>query len=177
MEVFRVTIIAGGMRMRRFLWLCAVLVLVAAANAGAADKVMSVTVDTTQIRATASYLAKVLATLKYGDKVTILDQPANAKGWAKVLGPDKKTQGWVNLSALTTKDVQLASTTGVQQTASSGDVALAGKGFNSDVEAQYKAEQKLDYTWVDKMQSFAPPPEQVAAFVSAGGLTEQGGAQ
>ncbi len=166
--------------MRRFLWLVPLLALLVAGAASAASKQMSVTVKQTEVRATAGYLGKVVGTLVYGDRVTLLDQPANApKGWVKVVGPDSnKVQGWVNLSALTEKEIQLASSSGtVQQSASSGDVALAGKGFNSDVEAKYKEEQKLDYTWVDRMQAFQVPPEQVAAFLQAGGLTEQGGAQ
>ncbi len=155
------------------------LLLFAAGAAAAADqKQMSVTVQKTEVRATPGYLGKVLGTLLYGDRVTILDQPASApKGWVKVAGPDGKLQGWVNLSALTEKKIVLASAQGVQQTASSGDVALAGKGFNSDVEAQYKEEQKLDYTWVDRMQAFTVTPQEVSAFLARGGLREQGGAQ
>ncbi len=155
-----------------------VLLVVAAGWAAAAAKQMSVTVQSTAVRATPGYLGKVLGTLAYGDRVTLLDQPASApKGWVKVAGPDGKLQGWVNLSALTEKRIVLASTQGVQQSASSGDVALAGKGFNSDVEAQYKEEQKLDYTWVDRMQAFAVSPQEVSAFLARGGLSEQGGAQ
>ena len=165
--------------MRRTLRFSALLLLLAAAAAGAADqKQMTVTVQQTDLRATASYLGTSLRTLVYGDKVTLLDQPANApKGWVKVLGPDKKLQGWVNLSALTAKDAQLTAGGNVKKSASSGDVALAGKGFSSDVEAQYKQDQKLDYTWVDKMQAFPVTPQQVAAFLAQGGLSEPGGAQ
>jgi hypothetical protein len=36
---------------------------------------MSVTVKQTQVRATPSYLGKILGLLSYGDKVTVLDQP------------------------------------------------------------------------------------------------------
>jgi hypothetical protein len=75
-----------------------------------------------------------------------------------------------------------AGTDAASQSASSGDVALAGKGFNSDVEAEYKQNQKVDYTWVDNMQGnndskqeFKITPQQVAAFETSGGLT--GGAQ
>ncbi len=164
--------------MRRLLLLSFSILLLAAGVGAAAPKQMSVTVKQTEVRATAGYLGKVLGTLVYGDRVTLQEQPASApKGWVKVLGPDGKLQGWVNLSALTEKQIQLASSGNVQQSASSGDVALAGKGFNSDVEAEYKKDQKLDYTWVDKMQAFNVPAPQVAAFVAQGGLTEQGGAQ
>ena len=163
--------------MRAFLPLCAALLLLAAVAAGAADqKQMSVTVKSTEVRATAGYLGKVLGSLAYGDRVTILEQPAAPKGWVKVLGPDRKLQGWVNLAALTDKVVKLASTSGVTQEASGGDVALAGKGFNADVEAQYKKDKNLDYTWVDRMVALSATPQQVADFLALGGLSEQGGA-
>jgi hypothetical protein len=150
----------------------------AAGTAFAADqKQMSVTVKETQVRATAGYLGKILGVLAYGDKVLVLDQPADApKGWLKVTGPDKKLQGWVNSSALTQKEIVLKSgSEKVQQGASSGEVALAGKGFNADVEAQYKQDQKLDYTWVDTMEAYAVSPQQVSSFLALGGLSEQGG--
>jgi uncharacterized protein YgiM (DUF1202 family) len=164
--------------MRPVQWVAAALLLLATAvTAMAAAKQMSVTVKETEVRATPGYLGKVLGTVVYGDRVTLLDQPANApKGWVMIQAPDGK-KGWVNLSALTEKEVKLASSTGVQQEAASGDVALAGKGFNSDVEAEYEKEQKLDYTWVDKMQNLAVTPEQIAAFMNQGGLGGPGGTQ
>jgi uncharacterized protein YgiM (DUF1202 family) len=166
--------------MRKLKALIAVCILVTGAAAFAAEpKQMSVTVKTTQVRATPGYLGKVLGELKYGDSVTILEQPADApKDWRKILGPDKKLEGWVNSSALTQKEIVLKSGSGqVSQSASSGDVALAGKGFNSDVEKQYKENEHLDYTWVDRMEAFQVTPQQVTAFLTQGGLTGQGGAQ
>jgi hypothetical protein len=110
--------------------------------------------------------------------VTLLEQPKDAPaGWLKVTVPGGKLQGWVNVSALSKKVIVLKAGTEASQTASSGDVALAGKGFNADVEAQYKQDQKLDYTWVDTMESYTVSPQAVATFLSVGGLTEAGGAQ
>jgi hypothetical protein len=145
----------------------------------AAPKQMSVTVKETQVRDKPNYLGKVLGVLAYGDRVAVLDQPADApKGWLKVAGPDGRLQGWVNSSALTQKEIVMKSgDAAVSQTASSSDVALAGKGFNSDVEAQYKQDKKLDYAWVDAMESYRVEPQKVSQFLSQGGLTEPGGAQ
>ena len=153
--------------------------LVCAAGLAMADaQVMSVTVKETQVRATPSYMGKILGFLKYGAKVSVLEQAAAPKGWVKIAEIDGKLQGWVNVSSLTAKDIALKSGTGsASQTASSSDVALAGKGFNSDVEAKYKEEQKLDYTWVDRMESWQFTPQAVSTFLSKGGLTEPGGAQ
>ncbi len=156
----------------------ALLLLGVIAVASAEAKQMSVTVKQTEVRATPGYLGKILGVLVYGDRVTLLDQPANTpKGWVKIVGPDGKLQGWVNLSALTEKEIKLASSAGVQQQAASGDVALAGKGFNSDVEAEYQKEENLDYTWVDRMQNISVSPQRVAAFMADGGLGGEGGAQ
>lgn len=159
------------MQKLRFLVAAALLL---AAGAAFADE-MSVTVQQTQIRDKASFLGKILGVLKYADRVTVLDQ--SVKGWVKVQSPDGK-QGWVSASALQAKKIVLAAgSQNVQQGASSGEVALAGKGFNEDVENKYKQEGNLDYTWVDKMESYNPPTDQVAAFLQQGGLNTSGGAQ
>ncbi len=156
----------------------ALLLLGVIVVASAEAKQMSVTVKQTEVRATPGYLGKILGVLVYGDRVTLLDQPANTpKGWVKIVGPDGKLQGWVNLSALTEKEIKLASSAGVQQQAASGDVALAGKGFNSDVEAEYQKEENLDYTWVDRMENISVSPQRVAAFMADGGLGGEGGTQ
>ena len=154
--------------------LAAFLLLFASVGAFAAE--MSVTVKQTQVRDKPSYLGKILGVLSYGDRVTVVDD--SNKAWLKVTGPDGKLTGWVSASALTTKKIMLAaSSENVQQGASSGEVALAGKGFNEDVEQKYKADGKLDYAWVDKMETYNPSPDQVAAFLQQGGLNTSGGAQ
>jgi len=38
--------------------------------------------------------------------------------------------------------------------ASSGELALAGKGFNADVEAEFKRNHReIDFSWIDRMQA------------------------
>jgi hypothetical protein len=158
--------------------IAAALLLAACTALTAAPKQMSVTVQQTQVRDKPSYLGRTLGVLAYGDRVTVLDQPAGSpKDWLKIQGPDGKLQGWVNASALTEKRISLKAGAAVDSSASSGEVVAAGKGFNADVEAQYKKEQKLDYAWVDKMEAFVVTPEQVSAFLAQGGLAGEGGAK
>jgi uncharacterized protein YgiM (DUF1202 family) len=153
----------------------ACFVLAAAAAYAEGPSQMSVTVKETKVRATPSSLGKIVGVLVYGDRVTIIDE---SKSWKKISMPAKNLQGWVSLSALTEKDVVLSSgSENVEQGASSGEVALAGKGFNEDVENQYKSDGKLDYTWVDRMVGYDPTSEQVAAFLQKGGLNTTGGTQ
>lgn len=162
--------------MRRFLLALAILALSGFSALAADQKVMTVAVQKTQVRATSGYLGSILGLLAYGDKVTVLAQPAGApKDWLYVQAPGGKLKGWVNTSALTAKKVELASGGQVQQTASSGDVALAGKGFNASVEAEYKSEKGLDFTWVDRMAASVVSPEDLGDFVRQGGLVLEGG--
>ncbi len=164
--------------MRKMQWCLAACLLLTAGALFAANQQMSVTVKTARVLATPGYTGRLLGTLSYGDRVTILDQPAGSpKGWLKIAGPGGKLQGWVNVTALTEKEIVVKASADVQQSASSGDVAAAGKGFNSDVEAQYKQDQNLDYTWVDNMEAYEVAPDAVDVFLTSGGLMAQGGAQ
>jgi hypothetical protein len=56
-----------------------------------------------------------------------------------------------------------------QSAASSQEVALAGKGFNSDVEAQYrKNNARIDYTWVNRMETIKVSRGQMISFLDEG---------
>jgi hypothetical protein len=161
---------AGGMMKTRFL-LAAVL-LFAAASVFADE--MSVTVQKTPVRDKPSFLGKTLVILSYADRVTVLDQ--STTGWVKVTAPDGKVQGWVSAKALQSKKIVLAAgSQDVNQGASSGEVALAGKGFNPAVEQQYKADGKIDYTWVDKMGKIEVSSDQLSSFIAQGGLSNPDG--
>ena len=157
----------------------AACLMMTAAVAFADQSHMSVQVEQVKVRATPSALGRIVGTLAYGDRVTVLDQPSGApQSWRKVSMEEKGITGWVSLSALTEKEIKLPAGSQTAQTgASSGEVALAGKGFNEDVEKQYKAEGNVDYTWVDRMERYNPTDGQVAAFLQQGGLNTSGGAQ
>jgi uncharacterized protein YgiM (DUF1202 family) len=149
-------------------------ILVAVMNLHAADKEMSVTVKETQVRQSPSFMGKVLATLVYGDRVEVSEEK---RGWARIAIPGGRGKGWVNLSALTNKKIVMkAGSKDVEKSASSSEVALAGKGFNEEVEAKYKSDKNLDYTWIDRMETFVFPPEELAAFMDEAGLS-LGGAE
>jgi uncharacterized protein YgiM (DUF1202 family) len=163
------------MAMKRIV-LAAALVLAAVAAFGQTAKQMSVQVKETQIRATPTFVGKILGKLAYGDRISVLGEQS---GWARIRLPSGKGEGWVSLSALTKKQIVLkAGAESVDTGASSGEVALAGKGFNQEVETQYRDEKQLDYTWIDRMESFRVSPEQILAFLQQGGLpTTLGGVQ
>lgn len=59
---------------------------------------------------------------------------------------------------------------------SGDDVALAGKGFNPQVEKEYQTKNPtLNFAAVDTMEKITVPDAQLAAFAKAGQLSPKGG--
>ena len=135
-----------------------------------AAKEMSVQVRDGQLRNRASFLGAVTGTVAYGDRVTVNQTQA---GWCEVSIAGKT--GWIHESALTPTRVVLASGAGDARAQSVGseEVALAGKGFSKEVEAEYKKQnQNVDYTWVDWMGKQKVPNEQLVQFLKQGELAQ-----
>ncbi|UCD48653.1 MAG: SH3 domain-containing protein [Phycisphaerales bacterium] len=150
----------------------ALAVLLAVSASVALATSMSVQVRNVKVRATPSQLGRVIATVEYGAKV---QTGALQRGWYPVTTADGK-KGWLHESALSTKPIAMRAGTSDAATGVSDDeVALAGKGFNEQVEAKLKAEGTLDYTWVDRMAAFVISEEQIKEFRAQGNLP--GGAQ
>jgi len=148
----------------------AVLLAVSASVALAAS--MSVQVRNAKVRATPSQLGRVIGTVEYG---TAVQTGALQRGWYPVTTADGQ-KGWLHESALSAKPISMqAGTSDAATGVSSDEVALAGKGFNEQVEAKLKADGTLDYTWVDRMAAFVVTEEQIRQFRAQGNLP--GGAQ
>lgn len=153
----------------------ALLCLTVVAALAAADKSMSVQVRKADVRDTPNVFGRIVTSLAYGDKVAV---EAQTGPWMKVTVAG--APGWIHGSALTTKTIVMQAGANVDTAASSGELALAGKGFNADVEAQFKANHKdIDFKWVDRMEKIVIPPARLKAFAEAGSLTStaQGGAR
>lgn len=154
------------------LYVVTVIVLLAAV-AWAADGFMSVQVREGQVRQAPAFLSPVTTTLAYGDRVSLL---GTSDVWTHISAPTG-AQGWMHTSALTTKEVVLEATAADVQAAASGkEIALAGKGFNKQVEDEYRAEnQDLDYTLVDEMESRRTSQAEIERFLSEGDVRQGGG--
>ncbi len=135
-----------------------------------AAKEMSVQVREGQLRNRASFLGTVTGTVAYGDRVVVNQTMA---GWCEVATAAGAT-GWIHESALTPKRIVIASGANDARIGASGEeVALAGKGFNKEVEAAYKQQnQNLDYTWVDWMGKQVVSEAQLVNFLQQGGLAQ-----
>lgn len=163
--------------MKRVCWLLVGLAWAGSVVPALAQRVLHVQVRSTPLRQSPSFLGAPLADLQYGDRV----QPEREQGsWVQVRA-DGETVGWVHGSALTRQRVRLiAGEEDAAVTATGDEIAIAGKGFNEQVESEFKAGgSPADYTWVDRAEQRAISPEDIRRFMVSGGLQDpsRGGAQ
>ncbi|MFQ6037422.1 MAG: SH3 domain-containing protein [Candidatus Aminicenantales bacterium] len=132
-----------------------------------------VKVQTTYLRKQPAYYAPTLAALKAGEALTRIEA---RDGWLKVR-TSRGLEGWVHSSALQTRRFRLAALEKSLQTrATTEEVALAGKGFNKQVEKAYRARHKsLSFAEVDRMLKLKVSPEQLRRFLEKGRLGDFGG--
>jgi hypothetical protein len=156
--------------MRKVLiWLGAALV--AATVLGAAE--LAVQLRTAKLRSKPDFLGPIVATLNYGDKI---QQLGEQDGWLHVRTA-QGAEGWLHPSAVNKAKSVEAGGKKADTSASADEVALAGKGFNEDVEKKYAADHKdLDFAQVDQMEKTKASETELRAFASEGGLLAGGGA-
>ena len=134
----------------------------------AGQKLMNVQNRTADIRSSPDPLGDVVATLKLGDKVTVIDDGGK---WLKATTENGKT-GWINSADLSKKIVTMsAGEKDAELAASSGEMAVASKGFNSQVEADFKTKNKdIDFTCVNNMEKIKITVGEIKKFLETGGL-------
>jgi len=135
---------------------------------------MSIQVREGVLRSSPSFLGAVVTQVSYGERVTVLDSQS---GWTKVRADG--SSGWIHESALTKKHLTLsAGGADVKTGASSEEMALAGKGFSSEIEAEFKEQNTdVDFTDVDRMEAICITQPEMRRFLDKGGVVpSQGGA-
>ena len=154
--------------MRRWLSLGFAALLIAGAALAAAETV-TVIVRKTSIRRDRQFYAPTVAEADLGASFTVL---AREKGWVKV--GTKSGEGWLHESAVTVKKVA-ASSQGPGAAVADEDITLAGKGFNPQVESEYrKKNPEADFDAVDRMERLEPGEKAVASFMREGNLQPRG---
>lgn len=147
--------------------LIAAVSLVAAAWAG---QVVTVMHKTASIRADKQFFAPTIATAAYGAQLAVIEERG---GWYKVSAGG--TTGWIHGSATAKGAVAVSAKTFDKGAASGEDVALAGKGFNEQVEGKYKKDHpEMNFPAVDRMEKIKVEDAALGKFAADGKLKSGG---
>jgi len=106
-----------------------------------------------------------VAKLSYGDKVTVIKVVGKNVEVKSVADPSKI--GLVPSAKLTTKKIVVGSSS----TTSAKEVALAGKGFNQDVENTYSTQGQVNFDDVDKIEAITADDNALMRFIEEGHLS------
>jgi hypothetical protein len=150
---------------KKLILFCMVLFAAASAKAQAVKGgTMYVAVKTIELKSSTGFFASTEGTLVYGATVTVLQ--INGK-WAQVRSAaNSSISGWTAVLNLSAKRIVSGATSG----ATANEVALAGKGFNQEIENAYKAKGSLNYADVDRIESQKVTKKELQDFIIAGRL-------
>lgn len=154
--------------MRKLAAACLIIVGIPAALP-AAESARVITKENA-IRKDCRFFAPVITKVFLNDKLTVVGKSGD---WFQV--SFKGRQGCIYKGALEQKSFNLSSAFGGKaQSASSDEVALAGKGFNPQVEASYKkSNPDLDFKAVDAIEKNQVSPDELQSFLKEGGLNNE----
>lgn len=129
----------------------------------------TVTVITKQnaIRTSCRFFSPVNTTVRYNDVLEVVSKEGD---WFQV--GFKGVKGCIHKSAVQKKSLSLAKLTGSQGKGTSGEeVALAGKGFNPQVEAAYKTKNPgLNFAAVNRVENYGVSDSELMQFIQKGKL-------
>ena len=137
----------------------------------AAVTMITVTVKESRLRATPASYAKSVGAVSLGQRLQVDE---TRQDWYRVTVAG--TTGWLHQSAATTKKTGVGKSDSIGTSKVSRDeVTLAGKGFNPQVESEYrKRHPGANFAAVDEMEKQKIPESEVEKFVEAG---QKGGGQ
>ncbi len=119
------------------------------------------------IRESCRFFSPVKAAVHYNDALEVISREGD---WFHV--EFRGVQGCIHKSAIQKKSISLSNIVGSKKRSTSEEeVALAGKGFNPQVEAAYKSKnQSLNFGAVDSIESYKIPENKLRAFILNGKL-------
>jgi len=146
--------------------LCLVLIITGIASAQArAGGTLFVSVRDLDLKADTGYFSNVRGKLNYGDRVTVVQVQGR---FVEVRSAaNSSLTGWTASSNFSTRQV----VAGTSSTATAREVALAGKGFNQEVEQTYRSQQQsLNYADVDRVEAITINQTAFRRFLEEGRL-------
>lgn len=102
----------------------------------------------------------------------IVEIVAKEGDWLKVRF--KGVAGCIHKSAVDEKNVDITAVSASKSPGATGsEVALAGKGFNPQVEKSYREKHPdLDFRAIDTLEASRPSDDTIRKFISSGGLNQ-----
>ncbi len=117
------------------------------------------------LREKASTTSKKACVLDYGTSVEVLQEKGK---WSLVqAAEDSSKKGWITTTQLTKKKISKNSNV----SANTKEIALAGKGFASNLEENMAEDLDFDYSFVNVVEKNAATETEVLAFMEEGKLT------
>lgn len=147
----------------------AVVALLLISTAAYAAKQLSVQVRELPVKSSPNYMSQTVGTLPYGAPVDVASESGN---WYQISQP----RGFIPKNATgTAKPSVNSGTKYASKGASRDEVALAGKGFNPQVEAQYKRDNPSlasAFSQVDRVEAINISLPELDQFIIAGKLNK-----
>jgi hypothetical protein len=132
-----------------------------AQNAG---DVLAISVREGEIRSAPGFLSTIESRAGYGETVRVVTRQG---AWIRVRVEQTGIDGWIHQSSvLPPRDMNLTGASARESGATSREVALAGRGFNEQIEQEYREQHELDYESVDVMETYLMPLSALAAFLN-----------
>lgn len=101
--------------------------------------------------------------LYYGDVVYVIDMKDS---WLKVESTSSGKKGWVKDSVVTSRKIVSKNKISVD----AKEIALAGKGFSSPLEAEYSDLYNINFDIVDKIEKITISDKDIRDFIISGQL-------
>ena len=149
-----------------------ILLIIGLAAAGFAAAQVSkggtlyVAVKTQSLKSSTGFFASNRGTLNYGDRVTVLQ--VSGKFVEVRSAVNSSLTGWAPSANLSAKQI----VSGNVAALSARETALAGKGFNQEVEDSYKKQgNNLNYADVDRVEAVTVSEANIRQFMEEGRLS------
>ncbi|MCL2443898.1 MAG: hypothetical protein FWD13_10615 [Treponema sp.] len=145
--------------------LCLVLFITGLAAAQVrAGGTLYVAVRTQDLKSGTGIFASTRGRLNYGDRVTVIR--VSGRFVEVRSATNASLTGWAPSANLSARQV----VAGTSSTATAREVALAGKGFNQEVEASYRRQGNLNYADVDRVEAITVVEADLIRFLQEGRL-------
>jgi hypothetical protein len=124
-----------------------------------------VAVKSQPLKSSTGFFASTRGTLNYGDRVTVLQ--VSGRFVEVRSATNSSLTGWAPSANLSAREIISGNTA----TLSARETALAGKGFNQEVENSYKSQNRnLNYADVDRVEAITVTEANLQRFLQEGRL-------